>query len=76
MGVLFENDIPSIVMEWAPDGSLYDYIVNYDGRYDNLEIVSVTDCHHSIKPTKLFTGTWDSERTWVFAQQQYCTWRS
>lgn len=42
-GILIENEIPSIVMEWAPDGSLDKYLENCDGRYDDLEIVSIVD---------------------------------
>lgn len=44
-GILNESDMPSIVMEWAPDGSLYEYHMNYDGRYDDLEIVSIANRH-------------------------------
>ena len=40
-GILIEDDTPSIVMEWAPDGSLDKYLKNCDGRYDDLEIVSI-----------------------------------
>ena len=40
-GILIENDTPSIVMEWASDGSLDEYLRNCDGRYDDLGIVSI-----------------------------------
>ena len=45
LGVILEKETTSIVMEWAPDGSLYDYLRRKgDERYDKLEIVSITDC--------------------------------
>lgn len=39
-GFLMEDGYPAIIMDWAPGGSLYDYMKTF-GNYDKLQTVRI-----------------------------------
>lgn len=57
LGVVFINSIPSIVLEWADHGSLFEYLRKCEGSYDILEIVSVTEYYLPISIKLIFQAS-------------------